>query len=421
MASKFPLKMANDTNVRTIVELRENFSLKEVLGYHEDGRLVRWLKDRSMEDIASKIKTLGKSDDDYIDKLCEALGVSVESDKSFQEVKIRTQKLATLRKLTNDKQILDNMDSVAMQQNEITELLNKGVVVKIYLCGAEFNIPLDKGNITYVGIGDVIAKIPSNKYIDFDKLNIKFENIKFDQKYTDVLNKEAERQFEINSDGCLSKLLFSDSNKKIVIPYSVTSIGEAAFKGYTRLTEIIIPNSVDDIGSSAFYGCTGLKAVTISNSVTTISSNAFDSCSSLQKVSIPDSVTTINPKAFYNCSSLITVNIPDSVTQISNGAFRDCARLKEVIIPNSVNDISNSVFYGCKGLTEVIIPDLVTSIGKSAFQNCTGLTKVTIPDSVTSIGRNAFSGCTKLTQVEILNSNCSYSDVFPPHTTITIG
>jgi len=37
--------------------------------------------------------------------------------------------------------------------------------------------------------------------------------------------------------------------------YSVTSIGEGAFKGFFYLTSITIPNSVTSIGNDAFQNC----------------------------------------------------------------------------------------------------------------------------------------------------------------------
>ena len=39
------------------------------------------------------------------------------------------------------------------------------------------------------------------------------------------------------------------------ILYDVTSIGQAAFSGCSRLTSVTIPNSVTSIGVSAFYYC----------------------------------------------------------------------------------------------------------------------------------------------------------------------
>ena len=41
----------------------------------------------------------------------------------------------------------------------------------------------------------------------------------------------------------------------IVIPSSVTSIGDCAFWDCSSLSDIIIPSSVTSIGDSAFEGC----------------------------------------------------------------------------------------------------------------------------------------------------------------------
>ena len=49
--------------------------------------------------------------------------------------------------------------------------------------------------------------------------------------------------------------------------YSVTSIGDEAFRYCRGLTSVTIPNSVTSIGNNAFRDCSGLKSVTISNSV----------------------------------------------------------------------------------------------------------------------------------------------------------
>ena len=229
----------------------------------------------------------------------------------------------------------------------------------------------------------------------------------------------------------------------ITIPESVTSIGEHAFRDCSGLTSVIIPESVTSIGYSAFYGCSGLTSVTIPESVTIIGSNAFYGCTGLTSVTIPESVTSIGSYAFCRCTGLTSVIIPESVTSIGEHAFRGCTGLTSVIIPESVTNIGTNAFYGCSNLNEAkvivtdfssfcnnhimhsffygltnsnislidaegneikefVIPEDVTSIGNYAFSKCSGLTSVTIPESVTSIGSSAFAGC-KLEKVFAYN------------------
>ena len=137
------------------------------------------------------------------------------------------------------------------------------------------------------------------------------------------------------------------------VTYSVTSIGNNAFKNYRELTSATIPNSVTSIGEDAFGDCMSLTSVTIPNSVTSIGKYAFQ------------------------YTKLTSVTIPNSVTSIGNYAFKGC-KCTSVTIPNSVTSIGVGMFMFCENLTSVTIPNSVTSIGKYAFEECTGLTSVTI-------------------------------------------
>ena len=186
--------------------------------------------------------------------------------------------------------------------------------------------------------------------------------------------------------------------------YSVTNIGDYAFRICSSLTSVTIPNSVTSIGYGAFAYCSSLTSVTIGESVTSIGDDAFAYCTSLTSVTIPESVTSIGNQAFAYCSSLTSVTIGESVTSIGSSAFYGCSSLTSVTIPNSVTSIGYAAFSGCSSLTSVTIPNSVTSIGGWAFDGCSSLTSVTIPNSVTSIGDYAFNNCTSLTSVTIPNS-----------------
>ena len=174
-------------------------------------------------------------------------------------------------------------------------------------------------------------------------------------------------------------------NGDVVIPnsveyngttYSVTSIGNYAFRNCTGLTSVTIPTGVTSIGGSAFYGCSGLTSVTIGNSVTSIGEAAFYGCSGLTSVTIPTGVTSIEGYTFNDCTGLTSVTIGNSVTSIGSSAFRSCSSLTSVTIGNSVTSIGVDAFYWCRNLTSVTIGNGVTSIDMRAFSECTALTSV---------------------------------------------
>ena len=194
------------------------------------------------------------------------------------------------------------------------------------------------------------------------------------------------------------------SLSSVVIPDRVTSIGDCAFENCSSLTDIVIPDGVTNIGKCAFEGCRSLTDIVIPDGVTSIGDCAFEGCRSLTDIVIPDGVTSIGDCAFANCFSLTGIVIPDSVTGIGKIAFSGCSSLSSVVIPDSVSCIGSGAFKNCSSLSSLVIPDCVTSIGNYAFAYCKSLTDIVIPNSVTSIGDNAFRHCSSLSSVVIPES-----------------
>jgi hypothetical protein len=250
---------------------------------------------------------------------------------------------------------------------------------------------------------------------------------------------------------------YTGTDTVIMIPDTVTSIGDRALMGLTGITSITIPSSVTNIGLDVFDNCSGLTEIIVDNSnlyyssldgvlynvtkttlvtcpagktgdfviqdfVTDIGRSAFWSCTKLTSIIIPNGVTSIGDSAFYFCVGLTTVTIGSGVTGIGDYAFDDCSCLTQIVVSDSslsyssqddalFNKNKTTLIQYPAGKTGVyVIADTVTSIGNGAFNNCGKLSSITIGSGVTSIGEYAFWLCTGLTGIVIPNSVTSIGD-----------
>ena len=151
---------------------------------------------------------------------------------------------------------------------------------------------------------------------------------------------------------------------------------------------VSVPDGVTVIGKAAFMDNDDLKEVILPDSVTSIGDRAFD-CSSLSEIILPNKLTSIGELALRSCN-LQTIVIPDSVTSIGAWAFDYNENLEEVVLPAGLTVIEDYVFSDCKHLKSIRIPDGVIKIGEEAFENCRYLKDVYIPASVTNINGRAF-------------------------------
>ncbi len=240
---------------------------------------------------------------------------------------------------------------------------------------------------------------------------------------------------------------------RVIIPISVTDIGEKAFGDCTNFTSIVcyaeIPPSLgidvfqnvsNDIilyvqeGSTSLYQQADqwknfsfggfsydffvFESDGINYEITSlIAPYTVEVISKAQcyegDVVIPEKitfegivflVTNIGDEAFYGCVGLTSIEIPTSVTNIGRNAFSDCTRLTYIEIPNSVTNIAPLAFRNCTDLKSIYIPNSVTTIGFGAFYTCDHLESVVISNSVTDIGGAAFYRCIRLKSIVIPHS-----------------
>lgn len=221
---------------------------------------------------------------------------------------------------------------------------------------------------------------------------------------------------------------------KTVIPSTVKSIGESAFRGRAKLTSLGLHDAVEEIESFAYAGCTALKSAFIPAGVRYVGRGVFIRCENLKYINvdeknerydsrfdcdaiietqsatlragcsntiIPGNILTIYEYAFEGIN-IESINIPASVTTIDERAIYNCALLGSITVDekNSVYDSrdncnaiiktkTNELIVGCYN---TVIPNGVKSIANYAFEEVGHLGDVIIPPSVTSIGDYAFKG-----------------------------
>ncbi len=190
-----------------------------------------------------------------------------------------------------------------------------------------------------------VLSIPSNVesigedafvYCDFDGMVVDPENPNYDSR--NDCNAIIVRSTNELVFGC----------KNTLIPNTVTSIGNNAFKGITGLTSIEIPDSVVSIGDNAFGFCFDLTGDLI----------------------IPNSVTSIGASAFFQCEGLDgKLVLGESVAYIGDWAFRKCSHISEAVslatTPATLGDD-----YGCQVFAEFGVQTLTVPCGCiEAYQN----------------------------------------------------
>lgn len=242
---------------------------------------------------------------------------------------------------------------------------------------------------------------------------------------------------------------------ELVIPETVTAVGDYAFTGYDGVTKIRISEGVKEIGKSAFAYMRGVLSVVMADGAEKVGDYAFYGCSELTGINFSKKTQkmTVGQSVLADCNKLqaLTVNfigsdksnpvkenaylgyyfgaynnttysvIPDTLqrvvvteeTEVGDFAFYHANSLVSVTYADGITAIGDSAFFECGNLQTIHkleggvyadgALDQLKSIGERAFYYCVKLDLAQIPATVQSIGNYAFSG-SGITQIEIKNN-----------------
>ncbi len=244
-------------------------------------------------------------------------------------------------------------------------------------------------------------------------------------------------QFTITATGGV--VAYTGTDTEVVVPEyiggtKVTGIG-GAFAGNKTIKSIVLPDTITSFADAAFKGCTSLTSInsyqatvldngqnkadckyymdyvaSVPASLSSISSTAFETTSSIASFNVPASNSAFSASAdgalllsygkdvLYRYASAFhyagTYSLPEGITTICDFACEDARDVQGFQVPTTTKTIGAYAFNGGGNINEVTFASVstVTNIGEGAFSKNANL-HVTLPASVTNIGAYCFAYC----------------------------
>ncbi len=131
----------------------------------------------------------------------------------------------------------------------------------------------------------------------------------------------------------------------------VAAIGDAVFKQQFNITSMTLSSNITSIGNWAF-AFTSVTNLVIPNSVTNLGDYVAYSCYSLLSLVVPGSVGNIGAFAFSDCTHLGSITLLDGVSSIGTNAFAS-DNFGSMILPASVTNLAYESFGGCYSLSSL--------------------------------------------------------------------
>ncbi len=220
----------------------------------------------------------------------------------------------------------------------------------------------------------------------------------------------------------IGQMAFSGSALKgvLAIPAAVKSIGVQAFANNGELTSVSIPAATKTIGDGAFMGCTAIKNFNVD-----AASESFSGDAAAQMIASKDGKTLIawapasetkefagftalRPYAAYKCANLTSAVLDNCTewgdyslygTNIAEMAVRgtvgryvlaDNTSLKTLTVSGS--EVPYGIAKGCSALATVNFTDKITIVKQDAFAGCTALKEIDLGTILAILEADCFKG-----------------------------
>lgn len=243
-----------------------------------------------------------------------------------------------------------------------------------------------------------------------------------------------------------------DNCKQLQVEWNngaLTSVGSYLFRYSQIITDLVLPDSVTTVGDHAFANMSNLLTFKFGKGVVTLGSNIFESSSkvvvsfdgenpnlsiegnviydaaktkclywlkddTVTSYAMPSSVVEVADYFLSGNTKLTSLTLSSSLKKIGSYAFNGLTKVKGALaLPASLEEVGEKGFYGMSLVTSLSLPSSLVSIGKNAFANLkAAASAITIPESVTFVGESAFSGSVKLTSVTVNNASLAVNEFY---------
>lgn len=188
----------------------------------------------------------------------------------------------------------------------------------------------------------------------------------------------------------------------VVVPDSVTQIGDLCFSGDNYLVSLKLPDGLAELPYGALESCFRLSDFDLPQGLKKISASALQFNQYLTHLDLPGGLREIEPLNFIGLFGLESLTLTDEneafVLDETNGllmtadgtrllrCFSDIVPQTEITLPDGVKTIDPFAFHYDYDVRKIILPEGVETIGAMAFAMCPNLTEIVVPASVVDIG-----------------------------------